>query len=39
MSCPHCGGELEIDPEGGWCEFCGEYFPIDVLEERSLEYE
>jgi len=28
-----------MDPDGGWCGFCGEYFPMDILEERAYEEE
>lgn len=37
MSCPKCGAPLDMDPEGGWCDKCQEYWPEDILEERRLE--
>jgi len=39
MRCPKCGRILEMDPDGGWCRFCEEYFPMDILLERMEEEE
>jgi transposase len=25
-NCPRCGHELELDPDGGWCSHCQEYW-------------
>jgi len=39
MICPNCATELEMDPDGGYCPECDEYFPMDVLEEFLEENE
>lgn len=31
MSCPRCSTMLDLDPDGGWCPQCKEYFPPDIL--------
>lgn len=37
--CPHCGEPLELDPDGGYCQRCGEYFENAELEEAAEEEE
>ena len=39
MSCPKCGKRLDMDPDGGWCDSCEDYFPMDILIERMEEEE
>ena len=33
MSCPACGLDLDMDPDGGWCERCKSYWDMVDLEE------
>lgn len=37
MSCPKCGEELELDPDGGWCDECHEYWDLGNLKEHQEE--
>ena len=39
MSCPACGEELDLDPDGGWCDNCKEYWDKDELKEKWKEDE
>ena len=33
MNCPRCGKVLESysDLEGGWCPYCEEWYPYDII--------
>lgn len=37
MSCPRCGEDLELDPDGGWCNECGQYWDLTVLKDFQEE--
>jgi len=37
MDCPRCGRLLELDPDGGWCDSCGDYWDIYDLNEVAQE--
>lgn len=39
MSCPACGKDLDMDPDGGWCEKCQTYWSINELNDRWAEEE
>jgi len=39
MSCPKCGNELELDPDGGWCPKCKDYWDKHELKEKWKEDE
>ena len=39
MSCPKCGSKLELDPDGGYCPECDEYWDERDLEEKLKEEE
>lgn len=31
MSCPRCGEEMRLDPDGGYCPICEEYWHMNDL--------
>jgi uncharacterized Zn finger protein (UPF0148 family) len=35
--CPHCGDALEMDPDGGYCPSCEEYFSVETLQDYADE--
>jgi rubrerythrin len=37
LSCPRCGHLLDMDPDGGYCPNCDDYWPIADLAEHEEE--